>query len=141
LELALRILGGMSVLLCFSMTTPLTELLRAARFFRCPTLLVELTMMIYRYLFLLLEEVQRIRNAQAARLGYARFRRGLASSATLGGMLILRTYDRAERNMLAMRSRGYQGVMPGETCGRMAGRDWLVLGVGSALLLSLYLLR
>ena len=112
LELALRILGGVSTLLFFSLTTPLPELMRAARFFRCPTLLVELTMIIYRYLFLLLEEGQRIRNAQVARLGYASFRSGLTSSGILGGMLILRTYDRAERNMVAMRSRGYRGDMP-----------------------------
>ena len=141
LELALRILGGMSSLLCFSLTTPLPELMRAARFFRCPVLLVELTMIIYRYLFLLLEEGQRIRNAQVARLGYAGFRSGLASSGILGGMLLLRTYDRAERNMVAMRSRGYQGVLPGLASAPIAGRDWLALAIGATLLLALYLSR
>ena len=141
LELALRILGGVSALLCFSLTTPLPELMRAARFFRCPVLLVELTMIIYRYLFLLLEEGQRIRNAQKARLGYAGFRSGLASSSILGGMLLLRTYDRAERNMVAMRSRGYQGVLPGATAVAMSGRDYLTLAAGTILLLTLYLMR
>lgn len=140
-ELALRILGGVSVLLCFSLTTPLPGLMRAARFFRCPVLLVELTMIIYRYLFLLLEEGQRIRNAQMARLGYAGFRSGLASSGILGGMLLLRTYDRAERNMIAMRSRGYQGILPGAPAIPMNGRDWLVFVAGTALLLGLYLVR
>ena len=141
LELALRILGGVSALLGFSLTTPLPELMRAARFFRCPALLVELTMIIYRYLFLLLEEGQRIRNAQLARLGYASFRSGLTSSGILGGMLLLRTYDRAERNMVAMRSRGYQGVLPGAAHVAMSARDWLVFVGGSTLLLSLYLVR
>jgi cobalt/nickel transport system permease protein len=42
LELASRIVGGMAVLLFFSLTTPLPELMRAARFFRCPPVLVEL---------------------------------------------------------------------------------------------------
>ena len=141
LELALRIIGGMSALLFFSLTTPLPALMRAARFFRCPAMLVELTMIIYRYLFLLLEEGQRIRNAQVARLGYAGFRSGLSSSGVLGGMLILRTYDRAERNMVAMRSRGYQGVMPEMAPVKMIGRDWLVLVVGTVVLLALYLVR
>lgn len=144
LQLALRMLGGMTTLLCFSLTTPLPELMRAARFFRCPVLLVELTMIIYRYLFLLLEEGQRIRTAQVARLGYAGFRSGLASSGILGGMLLLRTYDRAERNMLAMRSRGYQGVLPGLAAvpiAAIAGRDWLALAIGATLLLALYLSR
>ena len=141
LELALRILGGMSALLLFSLTTPLPELMRAARFFRCPVLLVELTMIIYRYLFLLFEEGQRIRNAQVARLGYASFRSGLTSSGVLGGMLILRTYDRAERNMVAMRSRGYQGVTHAALPVPMVGRDWLILVAGAIVLLALYLLR
>ena len=56
LELAVRILGGMGVLLFFSLTTPLPELMRAARFFRCPPVLVELALIMYRYIFLLLEE-------------------------------------------------------------------------------------
>jgi cobalt/nickel transport system permease protein len=64
LELASRILGGMGVLLFFSLTTPLPELMRAARFFRCPPVLVELALIMYRYIFLLLEEGGRIRNAR-----------------------------------------------------------------------------
>lgn len=141
LELAMRIIGGVSVLLLYSLTTPLPELMRAARFFRCPAVLVELTMIIYRYLFLLLEEGQRIRNAQLARLGYAGFRSGLTSSGILGGMLILRTYDRAERNMVAMRARGYRGVMPEVAATPMKGLDWLALGAGSMLLFGLFLTR
>ena len=56
-------------------------------------------------------------------------------------MLLLRTYDRAERNMVAMRSRGYQGVLPGATAVAMSGRDYLTLAAGTILLLTLYLMR
>jgi energy-coupling factor transporter transmembrane protein EcfT len=56
-------------------------------------------------------------------------------------MLLLRTYDRAERNMVAMRSRGYQGMLPGLASTPIAGLDWLVLAIGATLLLALYLSR
>jgi len=134
LELASRILGGMSVLLFFSLTTPLPELMRAARFFRCPAVLVELALIMYRYIFLLLEEGGRIRTAEKSRLGFVDFRSGLRSSGILGGMLILRTYDRAERSFAAMRCRGYRGVLTAVPPGELQKRDWLVLGIGLAAL-------
>jgi cobalt/nickel transport system permease protein len=141
LELALRILGGMGVLLFFALTTPLPELLRAARFFRCPPILVELAMIMYRYIFLLLEEAQRIRNAQKSRLGYVSLRSGLAASGILGGMLILRSFDRAERNFVAMLCRGYRGAFIGVTVRPVQQRDWAALFIGLLLLLGIFSLR
>ena len=47
-EIASRIIGGMATLLFFSLTTPLPELMRAARFFRVPPVLVELALIMYR---------------------------------------------------------------------------------------------
>ena len=135
-ELGSRILGGMSVLLFFSLTTPLPELMRAAHFFRCPSVLVELALIMYRYIFLMFEEAARIRAAQKSRLGYVTFRNSLRSISTLGGMLILRSYDRAERSFAAMRCRGYRGVLTAVVPGRLKGHDWGML-VGVTLLLTL----
>ncbi|KIH76334.1 cobalt/nickel transport system permease protein [Geoalkalibacter ferrihydriticus] len=141
LELASRILGGMSVLLFFALTTPLPELLRAARFFRCPPVLVELAMIMYRYIFLLLEEGVRIRNAQRSRLGYADLRSSLRSSGILGGMLILRTFDRAERNFSAMLCRGYRDALTGVTLRPVQKHDWIALALGLVLLAAIFALR
>ncbi|HAD05269.1 MAG: cobalt ECF transporter T component CbiQ [Desulfuromonadales bacterium GWD2_61_12] len=141
LELAGRILGGMGVLLCFSLTTPLPELMRGARFFRCPPVLVELALIMYRYVFLLMEEGGRIRNAQKARLGFVDFRTGLRSSGNLGGMLVLRSYDRAERSFAAMRCRGYTGALVALPPGPLQRRDWLLLLAGLALLAGLLAIR
>lgn len=141
LELAARILGGMGVLLFFSLTTPLPELMRAARALRCPPVLVELALIMYRYIFLLLEEGGRIRNAQKARLGFVDFRSGIRSGGILGGMLVLRTYDRAERSFAAMRCRGYRGVLTAVTPGRLQPHDWTVLALGLGLLAGLFAIR
>ncbi|MFO7983936.1 MAG: cobalt ECF transporter T component CbiQ [Desulfuromonadales bacterium] len=139
LELAARIVGGMAVLLFFALTTPLPELMKAARFFRCPPVLVELGLIMYRYIFLLFEETGRIRNAQKARVGFTGFRNSLRSSGILGGMLVLRTYDRAERSFAAMRCRGYCGLTttaPPPT--PLQGYDWTVLILGVLGLTGLY---
>lgn len=140
-ELGSRILGGMSVLLFFSLTTPLPEMMRAAHFFRCPSVLVELALIMYRYIFLMFEEAARIRAAQKSRLGYVSFRNTLRSLSTLGGMLILRSYDRAERSFAAMRCRGYRGVLTAVVPGRLKGHDWGVLVAVPLLLLILWTLR
>lgn len=141
IELGSRILGGMSVLLFFSLTTPLPELMRAAHFFRCPSVLVELALIMYRYIFLMFEEAARIRSAQKSRLGYASFRNTIHSVSTLGGMLILRSYDRAERNFAAMRCRGYRGVMTAVVPSRLKGHDWGVLLGAIAILAAIWMVR
>lgn len=141
LELAARIVGGMASLLFFSLTTPLPELMRAARFFRCPPVLVELALIMYRYIFLLLEEGGRIRNAEKSRLGFVDIRAAVRSSGILGGMLVLRTYDRAERSFAAMRCRGYRGALTAVTPGQMRGVDWVALAVGLLLLAGLFAIR
>ncbi len=134
LELSARILGGMGMLLFFSLSTPLPELMRAARFYRVPAVLVELALVMYRYLFLLLEEAGRIRTAQAARLGFGDTRSRLRSAGILGGMLVLRTYDRAERGFAAMRCRGYCGSLTPIPSAPLQRRDWGTLGVGAVVL-------
>jgi len=141
LELGGRILGGMGVLLFFSLTTPLPELMRAARFFRCPAVLMELVLIMYRYIFLMFEEAGRIRTAQKARLGFVSFGNTLRSATTLGGMLVLRSYDRAERSFAAMRCRGYRGVITVVPPGRLRPWDWGVLLVALLIFALLWVLR
>jgi cobalt/nickel transport system permease protein len=66
----------------------------------------------YRYLFVIVEEVGRMRASLRAR-GYSP-RHALQSGAfgRLIAALFLRTYGRGERVYLAMLSRGYTGRMP-----------------------------
>lgn len=136
-ELALRILAGMSVLLFFTLTTPLAELLRGARFFWIPATLVELALLMYRYIFLLFEEGLRIRAAQRARLGFRDFRTSLRSVSTLGGMLLLRSYDRAGQSYEAMRCRGYRGLTAEPSGNRLRRQDAVFFGA-AVLLLGLF---
>jgi len=106
-----RVIGGVSLILFLSMSTPAHKLLLAATWFRAPKILIELALLIYRYIFVLLEEIVTIKEAQKVRLGYCNWRQSMRSIGILGGSLILRAYDRAERVFEAMVARGYTGAM------------------------------
>lgn len=101
-----RVCAGASLVLFLSMTTPITDLLAAAKRLRISPLFLELTGMVYRYTFVLAEEAASVMSAQKIRLGYRTFASGLDSFGILSGKVFIRSYDRAERVAVAMKSRG-----------------------------------
>jgi len=108
--IALQVLSGVSLIRLVTRTTPSHRLLEAIRWFRCPETLIEVGLLMFRYIFLLFEEGGRIREAQRVRLGYASKREALRSASVLGGILFIRAYDRAERLTESMRCRGGEGA-------------------------------
>jgi len=139
LLMASKVLGGSTLVLALSLTTPPTELLGLALRLRVPPILVEIAMLIYRYLFLLGEEAQRIRDAQRVRLGDATWARGVAAFGNLAGMVMVSAYDRAERVYQAMLVRGYSGAIITEGDDRHQALRWpLVLGTALLLAVSLW---
>jgi len=107
-----RVVGGVSLILLLSLSTPTNKLFLAASWFRVPKIFIELTLLVYRYIFVLIEEVVAIRDAQKVRLGYHNWHQSIRSLGVLGGSLILRAYDRAGRVYEAMSARGYSGSLP-----------------------------
>jgi len=77
---------------------------------KVPNSLVQMLMFTYRYIFVFVDEFQRIWTAMESR-GF-KLRTTLYALRTIGnamGMLFVRSYERAERVYQAMRSRGYTG--------------------------------
>lgn len=93
-------------------TTAFPAVLRGLEALRAPRVLVAIAAFMYRYLFVVVDEVMRMRTALAAR-GY-RPRSALRSGAIgrVVAALFLRSYARGERVYLAMASRGYRGSIP-----------------------------
>ena len=93
-------------------TTSFPAVLRGLEALRVPRVLILIAAFMYRYLFVIVEEVGRMRAALAAR-GY-RPRNALHAGALgrVATALFLRTYSRGERVYLAMLARGYNGRMP-----------------------------
>jgi len=113
--LLVRIAASVSLLLFLSVTTPVQELGRALFRLRVPRVMVEILLLTYRYIFVLLDEGTRIKDAQTMRLGYppkrslSGWNRAVRSTATLMGMVFIRAYDRAESTFSAMLARAYKG--------------------------------
>ncbi|MDH4099700.1 MAG: cobalt ECF transporter T component CbiQ [Nitrospirota bacterium] len=101
-----RVGAGAALVLFISLTTPVTEILAAAKRLRISPLFLELTGLVYRYTFVLAEEAAAVMSAQKIRLGYRTFASGLGSFGILSGKVFIRSYDRAERVAIAMKSRG-----------------------------------
>lgn len=102
-----RSLGAISCLYFLALTTPMTEITGQLRKLGVPVLLLELTLIAYRYIFILLENVRQVRLAQTARLGYSSVGNGWRSLAALGGSLLLRTFRRSRQLHQSLLARGY----------------------------------
>ncbi|GAB2457298.1 energy-coupling factor transporter transmembrane component T family protein [Jatrophihabitans fulvus] len=93
-------------------TTDLPDLLAALQRLRMPTLLVQITAFMLRYLHVVTAEMGRMRVARESRAFVARDARALPVLAQSAQALFVRSYERGERVHLAMLSRGYDGAMP-----------------------------
>ena len=104
-------LGTLSAVL-LGATASYPSVLRALEALRVPSLLVVIAAFTYRYLFVMAEEVSRMRAALAARGYRPRSALGAGATGRLAAALLLRSYSRGERVHLAMLARGYSGAMP-----------------------------
>jgi cobalt/nickel transport system permease protein len=95
-------------MILMSNTTPFSRLLAALRALRIPSLLITILALAYRYLFVLIDEGERLQRARSSRT-FANNRAGRwMTLASLVGQLFVRSTERAERIYDAMMSRGWQ---------------------------------
>jgi len=119
-------------------TTRFQDLLQALARLRVPRVLVIQLAFMYRYLWILADEVMRLRMARAARDGGGGpWGMRMRSRVDLVGVLFVRTYDRAERVYWAMLARGFDGTMPATATAPARPVDWAfaAMTVAAALLL------
>jgi cobalt/nickel transport system permease protein len=89
-------------------TTPFGKILAALRSVRVPALLVTTLALMHRYLFVLLDESERMRRARASRTFQRRRRARWQALGTVIGQLFVRASERAERIYAAMCARGWK---------------------------------
>jgi cobalt/nickel transport system permease protein len=91
-----------------SNTTPFSQILRVLKSVRVPALLITTLALMHRYLFVLMDESERMRRARASRT-FTRGRRFHWNTlATVVGQLFIRASERAERIYDAMCARGWK---------------------------------
>ena len=148
LSVALKSWLSVQVAIVLAGATSFPDLLVAMRALKLPRLLVAVVGLMWRYLFVLVDEVLRILRARDARSGQPAERVGRIGGSIpwrarvtggMAGSLMLRSFDRSERIYAAMASRGYDGEVRGFARPPVPPLAWAALA-GGLLFLALILL-
>ncbi|MEW6376526.1 MAG: cobalt ECF transporter T component CbiQ [Thermodesulfobacteriota bacterium] len=132
-------LGVFAIILLYS-TTSFPQLVKGMERLGFPKIFTVLISFMYRYSFILIDEMYRMKRARDSRCFGGRWFWQIKTIGHMIGMLFLRSYYRGERVYLAMLSRGYHGTMPGTTTGRFGWGEILFLSLSPVLLfLRIYL--
>ena len=96
-------------LILLTSTTKIAELLKGLEQLHMPRVMVMILSFMYRYIFVLVDEVMRMRQARDSRnLGRSRLWQ-LRTIGNMVGTLFIRSYERGERVYAAMLARGFDG--------------------------------
>jgi cobalt/nickel transport system permease protein len=99
---------SLCTMILLSNTTPFADILTLLRRIRIPRMLITVLALMYRYLFVLIDEAERMGRARTSRSpGTSRLGRW-RSYAALVGQLFVRSTERAERIYAAMCARGWE---------------------------------
>jgi len=115
----------------------------AMRAVKIPRLLVAVFGLMWRYLFVLVDEALRLMRARAARSGETgqpgtkpggRLAWRARVAGGMAGNLFMRAFERSDRIYVAMLSRGYDGEVRATPLPALNQAGWLVLILGLAVL-------
>lgn len=104
-------LAAVSCLYFLSLNTPMPDILDTLRRLHCPRLLIELMLLIYRFIFVLLDISSAISVSQKSRLGNINYRTSLKSFSALAFSLFIRSIKKSGVLYDAMESRCYDGTI------------------------------
>ncbi len=120
----------MSVVL--TTTTDLMMILRALEKFRTPEIVIITVSFMYRFIFLLIDEMERMIMGFRSRYVCMTLTRRFGIATKMMGAFFIRTYERGERIYLAMESRGFRG--------KVFTLENLHWKIGDSIALGIYLL-
>lgn len=107
-----RTLACFSALGFLSLTTPIAEILNIFSKLKIPSVFIEIALLMYTIIFVFLEQVENMSNAQKTRLGYNGFKNSYRSLGILISNLFFKSLDKGERLQQALDSRAFDGELP-----------------------------
>lgn len=127
--------------------TRFPDLVHALEHLHVPAILTTIIAFLYRYLFVLVDEVYRLLRARESRSAAASGQRSGGSvfwrakvAGNMAGQLFLRSYERSDRIYNAMLSRGYTGHLYTLNPHEMKSRDYLVTALVVVLIFIMQIL-
>jgi len=116
--------------------TEFPKIIHALTHLRVPAIITTIISFLYRYLFVLTDEVLRLLRARQARSAASAGQRSGGSmgwrariAGHMAGQLFLRSYERSDRIYNAMLARGYKGELMTIHPHQFQARDWLICGL------------
>jgi cobalt/nickel transport system permease protein len=127
-------------------TTRFPDMIHAFEHLRVPAILTTIVSFLYRYLFVLTDEVMRLLRARESRSAtVAGYRSGrnvfwrARVTGNMAGQLFLRSYERSDRIYNAMLARGYTGQLRTLHPHVMKSSDWTFAALSIVIILLLQL--
>ncbi len=111
LLIMLRAFGAITAMYMVTLSTPSVEIISSMRKAYIPNIIVELMYMIYRFIFILMDIQNNMKNAASSRLGYANFKTSCRSFGMIGSNLMIVAMKKANVYYDAMESRCYEGKL------------------------------
>lgn len=111
IQVFVTVMGAISCMYFLSFTTPMTDFLVMLQKLRVSKILIELMLLIYRFVFLIFDIVGAIHLAQVCRLGNKDFKTSLSSMGQMLATTLVRSLRKSESLYLSMEARGYDGVL------------------------------
>ncbi len=108
-SLIITAMASVSCLYFVSLNTTMTDIIEIGRKIKLPELFLELMMLIYRFIFVLLDSAYKIVTAQNSRLGNKDFKTSMKSFSSMVQTLFVISMKRSRNLYNAMEARGYDG--------------------------------
>ncbi|MCX6018698.1 MAG: cobalt ECF transporter T component CbiQ [Chloroflexi bacterium] len=139
---------SMQMAIVLASATSFPDLLQAMRAIRLPKLLVAIFGLMWRYLFVLVDEAMRLLRARDSRSGALDAARNVGGSISwrarsaggMAGNLFMRSFERGDRIYDAMAARGYDGEVRSMRHPALSAQSLRVLVAGLVLLSVLFAL-
>jgi cobalt/nickel transport system permease protein len=128
-------------------TTSFSDLISGFRQLRLPAILISIIEMMWRYLFVMVDEVTRLiraRNSRSSAVDHRHHSGGSVfwrarTTGNMAGSLFLRSIERSERVYAAMVSRGYTGEPLDDPVARFTITDGVIIFFGMSIITAIYL--
>ena len=95
-----------------TLTTPIAEILQCLHKIKVPVVFIDIALLMYNTIFIFLDQLSTMRNAQETRLGYVGSKSTYKSLGMLFSNLFFKSLDKSEALQCSLDSRCYQGYLP-----------------------------
>ncbi|WP_457566525.1 energy-coupling factor transporter transmembrane component T family protein [Caldithrix abyssi] len=143
-QLAATFLKAMQILavsLIVVVTTPYTRLLKSLQRFKIPDWVLAILMYMFRLIFLMEQEMARMKRAMNARSAKIGLKRKLQILIAFTGVYLARLMDRSERGYQAMIARGFRGKIEFWDEESWGVKDGILLAISATFFLGVVLWR